>query len=53
MMQVDDVRMLVPHHLVPMRMAMRLRSFPAFVVMSMMLIVHMQVLVVHRMMDVL
>ena len=45
---VDNVGVPVFQRNVPMRMAMRLRSLPAFVSMSMVLIVDMQVLMLKR-----
>ncbi len=45
MVKVDNVGVLVFHRSMPVWVAMRLRPFPAFVFMSMVLIVDMQVLV--------
>ena len=53
MVKVDDVGVLVFHRSMPVRVAMRLRPFPAFVFMSMVLIVGMQVLVLRVLVPVL
>ena len=53
MVKVDDKGVLVRHRRMPVWMAMRLRPFPAFVFMPMMLIVDMKVLVLQCLVPVL
>ena len=48
MMEVDNVGVPMLQRGVPVRMAMRLRPFPAFVYMAMMHIVGMEVLMIQR-----